>query len=346
MKVRTLVSLAGLTLIGSSLAQADSLSYTCDPSVSASVCTTLNSTISGIYTSTFSNINASIYIEYGLTSLGESTTGYDNQISYSAFVADLAAENGPGIVRTDALASLPAVEPALYDGAPIDISSALGSALGISGLAGLTANGNYCIVGTAGCFNGMIILSNNPFTNWYYRSGGSIDSDAYDFFTIVEHETDEVLGTTSCGTTGNDASIIDDCANAAVSPADLYRYNSGMRVFISTTVGAYFSYDGGATNGAGGALYNTVGNHADYGDFVTGCPASPRVQDDYGCPGHAGLDITNDGGAEINILDAVGYNLNQPSSVTPEPIPLTLVGPGLGLLALLKLRRCNNACKP
>jgi uncharacterized protein (TIGR03437 family) len=44
-----------------------------------------------------------------------------------------------------------------------------------------------------------------------------------------------------------------------------------------------------------------------------------HVQDAEGCPGHDhGLDITNDGGAEINILNALGYTL--PAVSTPPVI--------------------------
>ena len=60
------------------------------------------------------------------------------------------------------------------------------------------------------------------------------------------------------------------------------------------------------TKGADGAIYNTVANGNDYADFASNCMF---VQDGTGCLGGAGLDITNDGGAEINILDAVGYNV-------------------------------------
>jgi hypothetical protein len=46
-----------------------------------------------------------------------------------------------------------------------------------------------------------------------------------------------------------------------------------------------------------------------------------HVQDEAGCLGSS-FDITNDGNSEINILDAVGYNLNQ------APVPAPLIGFG------------------
>ncbi len=334
-----IVKVSALTLglaFGATCVSAAGVSYTCDPTVAAATCHTLNTTIAGLYNSTFSNANADIYIKYGTTSLGESTTGFTNQISYSTYVAALTAEAGPGTVRADAIASFPATEPALYGGAPIDITSALGTALGISGLNGTTAGGAVCTVGTAGCYNGIITITNDPSTLLFYRNG-AIDPAAYDYFSVVEHETDEVLGTSSCvSTTG--ASLANDCSNNAVAAVDLFRYNGGSRVFVDGTPGAYFSYDGGATNGAGGAVYNTLTNGDDYADFISGCPSTPRIQDGEGCPGNAGLDITNDGGAEINILDAEGYNLIA-ASPTPEPTTALLIGAGLATFGLFRRRR-------
>jgi hypothetical protein len=306
------------------------ISYTCDPSISGITCSTLNTTVAGLYNTTFTNLNANIYIQYGTTGLGESTTGFENQISYADYRADLAATASSDAVDTAALASLPVTEPALYDGAPVEITSALGTALGLTNLNGTTVGGSLCTVGVPGCYNGIITITNDPSTLLYYRNGVQ-NPDSYDFFSVVEHETDEVLGTASCiDTTG--ASLANGCGNNAASAVDLFRYNAGALVFIDTTLGAYFSYDGGATNGAGGAVYNTLANGNDYADFLTGCPTSPRVQDGTGCPGFGGLDITNDGGAEITILDAVGYNLNP----VPEPGTTALLAVGLAFLAVMR----------
>lgn len=322
------------------LAQAGTISFTCDPSIDATAagtCNTLNTTIAGLYDSTFSNANADIYITYGTTGLGQSTTGGFNEVPYATYIADLAAEGGSGTVRADALASLPATEPALYGGADIDISGALGTALGITGLNGVTAADAVCTLGTAGCYDGLITITNDPSTLLYYRSGTQ-DPDSYDFFTVVEHETDEVLGTSSCIDT-NGPTLEDNCPDNDVAAVDLFRYNGGNRVFIDTTPGAYFSYDGGATNGAGGAVYNTLANGDDYADFISGCPTNTRVQDGTACPGQSGVNITNDGGAEINTLDAVGYDLNTNTSAVPEPNDLALVAGGLVALGVFRRRR-------
>lgn len=109
----------------------------------------------------------------------------------------------------------------------------------------------------------------------------------------------------------------------------MFRYQSaGNLVLIGTTPGPYFSYNGGQTNGAGTKMkvYNTLDNGDDYADFVSSSPrqAAQSVQDAEGCPGRdAGLDITNDGGAEIDILNAIGYKLNaQPA---PPPVISSVV---------------------
>jgi hypothetical protein len=342
MKITQMLSLTLGLAVGTVLANAGTLSYTCAPNVDATVagtCGTLNSTIAGLYNSSFTNTNASIYIQYGTTGLGQSTQGFVNQISYDTFRTDLAATASTNPVDLAALASLPLVEPALYDGAPIDISTALGAALGIAGLTGTTFDGNPCATpGSGGCYNGIITITNpadllaNFDQTLYYRNGVQ-DPNAYDYYTIVEHETDEVLGTSSCvSTTGK--TLVDGCSNGAISAVDLFRYNAGSRVFIDTTLGAYFSYDGGATNGAGGAIYNTVANGNDYADYTSNCKF---VQDGTGCLGGS-FDITNDGGGELNILDAIGFNQST-AVATPEPGTLGLLGAGLVIFAGFKRRR-------
>lgn len=348
--VRTVFLLAATFVLGSNAAHAG-VSYTCDPTVSVSVCTTLNTTIANLYNNTFTNANADIYIQYGTTGLGESTTGYFNTISYANYRADLIGAAGSGLVRADAIASLPLTEPALYGGGDISITSALGTALGLTGLNGTTAGGALCTVGTSGCYNGIITITNDPSTPLFYRNGTEA-ADAYDYYTTVEHETNEVLGTSSCvGTQG--PSLTNNCtgAGATASAVDLFRCGaSGSHVLLDGTAGAFFSYDGCATDGAvgvGGApkIYNTLANGDDYADFIASspdCGTNQAVQDGTGCPGEdAGLDITNDGGAEINILDAIGYNLKTTVSPVPEPVTLAILLPGIA--GLIQLRRGRKA---
>jgi hypothetical protein len=343
---RFLLFLAAMTF-GVSFASAGIITYTCDPTIDATMagtCAYLNTVVAGNYNSTFTNANSNIYIQMGITSLGSSTSGFLNLIPYATYRADLAATARGNAVDATALASLPAMEPPLYSGGQIEVTSALGAALGISNsdLFGTTASGAICHPGTAGCYNGIITITTpanlssatggTQFLFWN-QTGGSQPSNAYDFYTVVEHETDEVLGTSSCITTGGGV-LADGCGTSNAAAVDLFRYSgSGSRVFISQTPGAYFSYDGGATNGAAGAAYNTLANGEDYADFATNCA---HVQDATACLGTA-FDITDDGGAEINILDAVGYNTAV--SATPEPATMVLLGAGLAFLGVFSRRR-------
>jgi hypothetical protein len=133
----------------------------------------------------------------------------------------------------------------------IDVTSALGEALGISAnqLQGVESDGTtVCNLNSAGCYAGAIVVSNSPTLDLYYRTG-SIDSDAYDFFSVVEHETDEVLGTASCmSTTDSSGLLTDACGGTNSSAVDLFRYNSAGSLALNSSYvglagapsGAYF----------------------------------------------------------------------------------------------------------
>jgi hypothetical protein len=332
--------------LAASLASAGTISYTCDPTIDATTagtCAYLNSTVAGYYSSSFTNANANIYIKMGTTGLGSSTSGFLNLINYSTYLADLTATASGDAIDTATLASLPGIESALYDGGQIEVTSALGAALGIpnSSLSGTTAGGASCQPGTSGCYNGIITVttpanlsseSGGTQSLYWNQTGGSQPATAYDFYSVVEHETDELLGSASCITTSG--SLADGCGGSNASAVDLFRYaGSGTPVFIDTTPGAYFSYNSGATNGAAGAAYNTLANGNDYADFATNCQ---HVQDAMGCLGTE-FDITNDGGAEINILDAVGYNASAVSAA-PEPGTMLLLSAGLALVLGIRTR--------
>jgi hypothetical protein len=313
---------------GAFSALASGLTYTCNPSgagaISSATCNYLNTTIAGIYNSTFTNANANIYIEYGNTGLAMTEQYYD-YVTFAAYLTAMeATASTSDSVDLGALAALQTLDSAIYGSGNVEVAGALGMALGFPNMTGITSSGGACTLGTANCYAGLVTISSTA--PLYYRSGNEA-SNAYDFYSTVEHETNEVLGTTSCIDTSG-ASLTNDCGFNLPSAADLFRYqSSGHLVLMSTTAGAYFSYNGGASNGAMGALYNTVSNDNDYGDFISGCPTVQYIQDGTGCAGHdAGLNITNDGagatpGPEINILDAVGYNLvgGHQAPVAPEP---------------------------
>jgi hypothetical protein len=339
---KSLCLAAGLAL-SAALASASGISYVCAPGVAASTCNYLNTTVAGLYSSTFTNANADIYVQYGATGLA-STSSVTNYETYASFVAALAANTNKSALQVSALASLGTYAAGPYGSGDVGISTALGAALGFTGLNGVNAAGtSACAFGTAGCYNASITVTNDPSTPLFYRTGTETASE-YDFYSALEHETDEVLGTASCIST-NSTPLSDGCGAGTPSAVDLFRYSSAGKLVLdsslSTAPGAYFSYNGGVMNGADGNIYNTLDNGDDYADFVSNCPGGPlSVQDAEGCPGTSGLDITNDGGAEINILNAVGYDLN-PHAVTgvPEPSALFLLGAGFSALGWYRLRR-------
>ena len=292
--------------------------YTCDPTVTAlqaNVCTTLNTTIATLYSRAFTNANATIYVTLGITNGVElSNNDYTvNNKPYSTFrTALIAAESDANdtLAVTD---SVPAANP--YPAYPdVILTNANARALGFAVTSGTLANlSGSCPIGTASCYDGVITVSNN--TPFYFRTGPAITSSQYDFFTAVEHGTDEILGTASCAFPGT-------CTGLA--PADYFRYHSnGTRAHplsgsagtndpcssVSSNMNACFSLDGMHML----QQYNNLDTALDAGDWTNSC-ADPLVQDATPCAGIASVDISP--AAEILVLDVVGYTLNTSTFVT------------------------------
>ncbi len=336
--------------LGATPARAGSVVYTCDADVAAATCQYLNTTVGGYYRTAFTNASADIYIDYGNTALGQNSF-YLNAVSYSAYKAALVANPDKDALQTAALTALNTYDTGPYGGGNVEVSDALATALGLSGAAvgggliGTTAAGAACNFPGAGCYNSVITITNSGGTPLYYDNlGGTEPSDAYDFYAVVQHETDEVLGTISCVSTQSAplSDVCDPYGTGTPSAADLFRYSAPGALILdsslSTTPGAYFSYNGGTTNGANGFIYNTSDNGEDYGDFRSTCPSGPHsIQDAQGCPGtDAGLTILDDGDAELNMLNAVGYDI-----AVPEPGSLGVLATavlGLGVLRRRKRR--------
>jgi hypothetical protein len=302
-----------------------SITFACAPNIDsalAGTCNYLNTTIAGFYNSKFNDVNAQIYIQYGTTGLGSSLTALDG-FSYTtvrnALNADRTSANDTTFFNNDVPASNP------FATGNVALTHANSRALGLAaGNNGVTAAGGNCtgINGTT-CFDSVITLSDAAriANHFWYRSlsGGAQGANQYDFFSVVFHETDEVLGTMSlcCGEIAG-----------FFAPSDLGRYaSSGVR---SHGFGgnAFFSINAGGTMIV---QYNNLNNGADTGDYATTCT---YVQDAFGCagPGLVNHDPTN--GVELTILDVVGY-----TQAAPEPATVSLLAGGLGIVTWLSRRR-------
>jgi len=352
--MRTRLGFLAIAALGGSLPAFAGLIYSCDPTIDASTCADLNGSsagvynVAGIYDGIFgSSLNADIYITYGVTGVGQSSTNF-TPVPYTDYYSALAVHTDDPV----ALASLGLSGDPLgsrSDG-DVDISPALATALGITdngaNTAGLEADGvTNCILGTSGCYNGVITITNGG--GFYFPSSPSAAPPSpppylVDFYSVVEHETDEVLGTVSCiGTIGG--APYDQCnpGTTDASAADLFRYSAaGVRSFLDTADGtsAYFSIDGGVTDIAD---YNNSPNGEDYGDWLALYPY--LVQDAEVSPDMT-MDISTDVGAnsnhypqpEVAVLDAVGFDL---ASAVPEPATFGLLGVSLVSLGFLGVRR-------
>ena len=154
-------SIVPLIVLGSAIPAFAGITYTCDPNIEAAhagTCAYLNSTIAGLYNTTFSNANASIYVQYGNTELGESDTSLI-QVGYSAYLKALTANSraSANAVQVSAVEALNSFDTALYGGGSVEIPTALASALGFTRLSGLLADGmTFCNTpGAATCYNGI-----------------------------------------------------------------------------------------------------------------------------------------------------------------------------------------------
>jgi hypothetical protein len=327
------------------------LVYTCASNIATSTCNYLNTTVAGYYNSTFTNANANIYIQYGNVGLGQSSQ-YDNYVPYSQYVSALTNNTNQSANQTTAISSLNSNDASVYGNNNVEVTSALGTALGFSGMTGIKANSDSCTVGDAGCYNVIVTVidatdaANNGFSLYYDDQGGTEPSTAYDFYGVVQHETDEALGTSSCDSTQS-TPLSDGCSDGGSgtpSAVDLFRYSASGNLAIaaspSTTPGQYFSFDGGATNPVTGRdgsarVYNTLDNGDDYADYISSspdCGTGEAVQDAEGCPGEdSGLSILNDGQSEITILNVVGYDIPPASAAgSLSPNSLTFTGVNVG----------------
>ena len=319
--------------------------YTCASNVPTSVCNYLNTTVAGYYNNIFTNANANIYIQFGTTGLGASD-GFINLVHYTPYVTAMTNKPVKSSIQASALSAINTYATPAYGTQNImGISVSLGTALGFTDLLGINAAETAsCTPYTSGCYNEVITVADpasqeqGGFSLYYDDQGGTETANQYDFYAVVQHETDEVLGTSSCISTQNSSGLTDECdgpvsgSNGIPSTVDLSRYSSPGKLALdtapSTTAGQYFSFDGGVHYGVGGdggspKVYNTLDNGDDFADYISSspdCGTNQAVQDAEGCPGEdAGLSILNDGESEITILNTDGFDI--PESVLTSPAP-------------------------
>jgi hypothetical protein len=238
--------------------------------------------------------------------LGQSSTFQQGFFTYNQIRTAL-TNDATSATDATAVAHLPAADPT--GGANFVMSNAEAKALGL-----LAANAT----GTDG-FVGF--SSTAAFT---YDPNNRAVAGKFDFIGVALHEITEVMG--RYGLTQNGA------ASGRYSPIDLFRYTSPGNLGLTPVNGTYFSIDGGTTtintfNGTGGGdLSDWKG---DTRDSLNASSASGVLN-----PFSAG---------DIQVMDAIGYNLI-PTAV-PEPSSLTLVASAaaLGLGVCLRRRKTGVA---
>lgn len=254
------------------------------------------------------NVNISLYFKNSGNGLGSSATfsfGVSYQTYYNALVAD-----GTSAADATALANLTGGPTN-----PVNGSSSIRQ--GRAGLAavGISVNTTGLDTGAGdGLYYDGVIDLNLALMN---LDRITINPNKYDLKAVTQHEVNEVMGT------------ISNVSQTDPRPADLFRYDSaGSRSFTTGGDDAYFSINGTTLL----ARYNQ-NSGGDYGDWWSAFGGNtPQVQDAFSTPG-----ATPNLGAEITLLDVIGWTRAVPTGNVPEPGTPALVG--LALLVLAARRR-------
>lgn len=155
------------------------------------------------------------------------------------------------------------------------------------------------------------------------------------FLGVIQHEINEVLGTSSSLPNGGGT------LPATIAPADLFRYTAaGARTFTTNPGSdannkAYFRI---SPFGSNLQEWNNLPNGGDYGDWAANGSFSAAPQD------YAGDSNTftsmSQSNAELQLLDAIGYNLN----AVPEPGEWAMAT-GVALIGFAGFRRLRRSTR-
>ena len=292
-------------------------SITSDPNAS-SIEAIINSAIVTYETLFTDPITVAIDFKAMASGLGQSSSN-DVGINYAAFYAAYAANAAHNNNAAASTALAAGVVPNLASNPLAGLSGITPSSEIVLTNADAKALG-LCIGCIGSGFDGTVTL-NTQITN----PGSAGSSLQYYLMPVVEHEIDEVLGLGSA--------FAQSYQNSAITPEDLFRYDSsGNRSYsTSPTAQAYFSIDGTTDL----VQFNNGTNGGDWGDWDSSSVS--RVQNAFAT---GGADPSL--GVEITALEAIGYDLANPSPIdvlTPEPGTIGLFGLGFAGFGALAWRR-------
>ena len=260
----------------------------------------------------------------GASSIKDVYTGLDYSSYYNALVANQNSANASAIASLGGGGSTNPVNGT----EAVSMTTTLAKMLG---LAGQTTN----IYSQCGGLSGTACITINSNA----LSVGNDGNPGADLLSLVEHEFNEVLGTSSALPNGPSTT-----QPTTPSAADLFRYSAtGVRSWSTnpstdgscSTPNAYFSVDGGATNLSN---YNNCANGGDYGDWANN--PTVQVQDAFG-DGTSTAFLTL-ASPEVTLLEAVGYDFasaDVPVNPVPEPATAGLLLAGLAGLRCFRRSR-------
>lgn len=258
------------------------INATFDANVDAATQTVINNAIA-FYESAFSNpITVNILFYTMSDGLGTNTSPIYT-VPYSTYRTALVNSVASADDAT-AILSVPVGSGNPINGGSIDLTSALGRAVGLN-TPEITFGSPCQGFKGSGCIGLNVALANSH----------------NDLTGVIEHEINEVLGLGSAL-----------AFTTTPAPEDLFRWASaGIRSFAtnpSTVVpcvgpSAFFSIDGGVTHLN---EFNNCDNGGDYGDWITHTPS--QVQDAFTNFSAGPLLIATS--TEITVLDVIGYNIS------------------------------------